>query len=293
MWIRGSQSKLLRPPNEEDRAHGKGRDLSNEYWVQRIHAAIGDDLLRLEFNLVHARGLFKPQIAAMLTVTAKGREVAEGKRKWCLYSQPAITDEAKPKKKQRRSGGSHLVPLVEDLLSSSSNWYEITETSQYQYPGVFQDGESAEAPPRLGHVWDITNLPHFTTPNHHMLYNENQLSKGHYNDNERSVIVDGIERKVRIRYATCQGVLHCSEEGCSFTASKRAKKCSKHPAASLSSTGACPVYIVYVYPVNYENDHERWITGVTKEKTTNLSSFNLHNHPLPIASKVPALCRMQ
>lgn len=184
MWIRGSQSKMLRPPNEEDKAHGKGRGLSNEYWVQCIIAAIGDGLLRLEFSLVHARGLFKPQVAAMLTVTAKGREVAEGKQKWCLFRQPAITNETKPMKKQRRSGGSHLVPFVEDLLSSSSNWYEITETSQYQYPGVFQNGETPESPPRLGHVQDITKLPHFTSQNHHLLYNENQLSKGHYNDNE-------------------------------------------------------------------------------------------------------------
>ncbi len=260
--------------------------------MQRFHAAIGDDLLRLEFRSVYAKGLFKPQIAAMLTLTTKGKEVAEGKRKWCVYSRPAITDEANdscPKRKNRRSGGSHLMPVVEDLLSSSSNWYEITETSQYQYPGVFQDDQVIEGPPRLGHVQDITKLPHFTGQNHHLLYNENQLSKGHYNDNARSVTIDGEERKVHIRYAACQGVLECNEKGCTFTGSKRAKKCPKHPSASLVSTSACPVYVAYVYPADGQNNHERWITGITKDKKANASSSNLHNHALPIASKVPTI----
>ena len=292
MWIRGTQCKKLRPPTQEDKAHGKGRGQSDEYWVKRIHAAIGDDLLRLKFISVYAGGLFRPQIAATLTLTFKGNEVAEGKQRWCIYSRPAITDEGNhlhPKKKPRKSGGSNLMPIIESLLSSSSNWYEISETSQYQYPGVFQDNQAAEVPPLLGHVPDITKLPHFTGQNHHLLYNENQLSKGHYNDNPRSVTIDGKERKVRIRYAACQGVLQCSQKGCTYTASKRAKQCPKHPSVSLVSTSDCPVYVVYVYPADEQNNYERWITGVTKDKKTNMSSFNLHNHALPVASKVPTI----
>ena len=289
MWIRGTQNKKLRPPSHEDKAHGKGRDHTNEYWVQRIHAAIGDGLLRLNFHSVHANGLFKPQIAATLTVTAKGKEVAEGKQEWSFLSSSDEASDPCPPKKHRHSGGSNLMPVIEALLSSASNWYEITETSQYQFPGVFQDAHIADSPPRLGHAKDVTKLPHFTGQNHHLLYNENQLSKGHYNDNARPVIIEGEKRSVHVRYAACQGVLQCTEKGCSFAGSKRAKKCPKHPSARLESTSACPVYIVYVYPTDYENNHERWITGVTKEEYSNITNSNLHNHVLPQANKMPTI----
>ena len=290
MWIRGTQNKKVRPPSREDKAHGKGRNYSNEYWVQRIHAAIGDGLLRLKFHSVHASGLYSPQIAATLAVTSKGKAVVEGQQGWSVLGSPFLLDkpsDSAPPKKQRHSGGSNLMPVIEALLASASNWYEITETSQYQFPGVFQDAHRVESPPRLGHVLDVTKLPHFTGQNHHLLYNENQLSKGHYNDNARTVIIDGEKRNVRIRYAACQGVLQCTEKECSFAGSKRAKKCPKHPTATLESTRHCPVYIVYVYPTDYENNHECWITGVTKEESSNISTSNLHNHVLPQANKVP------
>lgn len=252
MWIRGTQNKKLHPPSCEDKAHGRGQHHSEEYWVQRIHAAIGDGLLQLEFYSVHARGLFKPQIAATLIVTGKGRSVAEGHQKWSVINTP---EEASPSclpQKHRQSRGSNLMPVIEDLLSSPSNWYKITETSQYQYPGVFQDIDTTGIPPRLGHIEDLTKLPHFTGDNYHLLYNENHLSKGHYNDKARSVMINGEKQNIHIRYAACQGVHRCSEKGCSFTGSKKAKKCPKHPLVPLESSSACPVYIVYVYPTNYE-----------------------------------------
>ncbi len=231
MWIRGTKNKKLRAPTPDDKAHGKGRGHNEEYWLQRIHAAIGDGLLQLNFSAVHAGGLFKPQIAPTIAITAKGQDVADGRRKWSVLSNTTNTDHASascPMKKKRRSGGSNIMPVVENLLSSPSNWYELTEASQYQYPGVLHDSSAPSL--RLGHVQDITKLPHFTGQNYHLLYNENQLSKGHYNDVSRVVTVNGEERNVRIRYATCQGVLMCDEEGCTFTASKSAKKCSVHPS---------------------------------------------------------------
>ncbi len=121
------------------------------------------------------------------------------------------------------------------------------------------------------------------------MYNENQLSKGHYNDVARVVSVNGEERNVRIRYATCQGVLMCDQEGCTCSASKNAKKCPVHPSSTLR---ACPVYVVYVYPVNYQDNHERWIAGITKDVHCNASSSNLHNHSLPPAHKIPSILQV-
>ena len=190
------------------------------------------------------------------------------------------------------------MPLIEQLLSSADNWYEIVSTRQYQYPGVFTDQEESEvipscmgskqAQPRMGHVSDLCKLPHFSGQNHHLLYEENQLSKGHYNDNVRKVNIDGRNREVHVRYAVCKGVMKCSVASCKFTGSKTAKKCPIHPSTKLVSSGNCPVYVVYIYP-NDCTENERWITGITKDGLFNSSTSNLHNHPLPKPSKIPAI----
>ena len=121
------------------------------------------------------------------------------------------------------------------------------------------------------------------------MYNESQLSKGHYNDNTREVSIDGKKREIRIRYAACTGSMKCTVKECLFNGSKAAKKCPNHPSTELISTGNCPVYVVYVYPKNLEDEHDRWITGITKDELINVSSSCLHNHSLPKANKVPTV----
>ena len=291
MWICGTKNKKIRPPTDSDRGHGKGRGKEVCYWEDRIYSAIGDGLLELNFQTVRATGLYKAQIAATLAVTSKGKEVVDGSRKWTLLcSATAEEQHSCPKKKHRKSGGSNLIPVIEELLSSSSNWYEITETSQYQYPGVFPDQVSGtDKPPRVGYVKDISKLPHFTGNNHHLLYNENQLSKGHYNDNVREMNIAGKKRRVRIRYAACTGSKMCSEKDCQFAGSKVTKKCPTHPSAELVSTDNCPVYVVYVYPETLDIEHDRWLTGITTDDHFNYRCSNLHNHIVPKPCKVPGV----
>lgn len=103
------------------------------------------------------------------------------------------------------------------------------------------------------------------------------------------MITDGEKEEVHVRYAVCKGVLNCSTTNCNFIGSKSAKKCPTHPTSALVSSGSCPVYIVYIYPTDYKENGKRWITGVTKDIQVNLSSQNLHNHPLPKASRVPRI----
>lgn len=291
MWICGSGSKKLRPPNTIDKAHGKGRGRGEAFWQDLICAAIGCGLLQLTFSRICATGLYRPQIAATLVVTSKGAEIARGGGKWkvpCLLdSGPESTQSSK---KRRKPGGSNLMPVIESLLSSHLKWYEITNTTQYQHPGVFASGEGSDTNiPRLGYIPDCSKLPHYTPNKPHFLYDENQLSKGHYNDNPREVVVNGEKRHVRIRYAACQGVQKCSFPSCIFVSSNRAKKCPKHPSAQLEATGSCPVYVVYIYPTNYHENHERWLAGITKDCLFNATANNLHNHPLPQANKVPSI----
>ena len=59
----------------------------------------------------------------------------------------------------------------------------------------------------MSHIVDCSKLPHFIEGNPHFLHSENQLSKGHYNDNVREVVVDGNKQNVHILcYAASQGV---------------------------------------------------------------------------------------
>ena len=225
-------------------------------------------------------------------LTDKGIQIKEQKVEWkvpCLNQE----EEKPPSKKNRTCGGSNLMPIIEGLLLSSESWFEIKSTKEYQYPGVFSEQEDTSEPnasqtlPRMGHVLNIQTLPHFTGENHHLLYSENQLSKGNYNDNLREVSINGEKQSVCIRYAACKGVLECSVAGCNFAGSKAAKKCPNHPTAEMTPSGSCPVYIVYVYPQNHVENGERWITGITKDGMFNTARNNLHNHPLPKPSKVP------
>ena len=70
------------------------------------------------------------------------------------------------------------------LVAINNNFSDITP--QYQYLGVFPPGNPDSPSPelkRMGHIVDCSKLPQFAEGNPHLLYNENQLSKGHYNDN--------------------------------------------------------------------------------------------------------------
>ena len=117
------------------------------------------------------------------------------------------------------------MPVTEELLSSFENWYEVVSIKDYQYPGVFaEQGEhngDQHNPPRTGHVHE---LPHFTGQHHHLLYYENQLLKGHYNDNIRQVNIDGQTREVHVCHASCTGVLKYSIPSCTVAGSKTIKK---------------------------------------------------------------------
>ena len=225
MWIHGTGSKKLRPPQQSDKAHGRGRGKSDDYWQRLICAAIGDGVLELVLSTITAPGLYRPQIAATLAITPEGRNLLLSTHGWSIPEaqddhDDSLTSSQLPRKK-RLSGGSNLVPVIEKLLLSSEKWYKIETTSQYQYPGVFSnqtlnesdESNSGGTKPRLGYVADCSKLPHYHKDNPHFLYSENQLSKGHYNDNAREVEIDGKRQQVRIRYAKCQGVLRCDFSG--------------------------------------------------------------------------------
>ena len=138
--------------------------------------------------MVQVTGAFRSQISATLEITDVGTDVAEYQQQWSVSEEQSSesSDNAVTPKK-RLSSGSNIMPIIEDTLSSHSNWFEISATPQYQYPGVIPhhdpQSSSSSGLKYMGHVSDCSKLPHYTGTNEHFLYNENQLSKGHYNDN--------------------------------------------------------------------------------------------------------------
>ena len=61
--------------------------------------------------------------------------------------------------------------------------------------------------------------------------------------------------------------------------------------SQLIPSGKCPVYVVYVYPTNYQENPGRWLTGITKDRVYTSSQSNLHNHALPKPNKVPMVMK--
>lgn len=186
-------------------------------------------------------------------------------------------------KLRRKSKGTHLLPKLIELLSSSENWYTIEDPDDYQYPGKFQ----RDHPHRLGYASDISALPFYTKEDEHFLFNDIQLSKEKPRAPRKiSVTVDGKEEELQYRIAPCGGVKSCSASDCSYAAPKReSRPCPKHRESVLVQSDPCPVEFVYVWPTS-SDDKRRWLSGLVRR--SEMLNNNLHNHPLHGPTKVPA-----
>ena len=183
----------------------------------------------------------------------------------------------------RRSKGTHLLPELLALLSSSEMWYDIEKPDDYQYPGKFR----FDHPKRLGFAADITKLPFYTKEDEHFLFNDIQISKGKPRAPSKiTVSLNGTDEELYYRIAPCGGVRCCPAKDCSYCISvKERRLCPQHPEIALVSTGSCPVEFVYVWPTS-SDDKRRWHSGIVRRD--DMKSNNLHNHPLPGPTKVPA-----
>ena len=53
----------------------------------------------------------------------------------------------------------------------------------------------------------------------------------------------------------------CSAPDCSHVQPVHSKKnlCSKHPSTSTDKTSDCPVVFMYLFPLNFTDDHRRYV----------------------------------
>ena len=180
-----------------------------------------------------------------------------------------------------------MVTTIRNLMSDSENWFQITNESDYHFPGVF----ATPHPKRLGYCADISTLPQYDCHNPHFLFSDIQLGKGKARNPQKvSMVVDGKEETLWYRIVPCGGVKLCPAAGCTHVvATREVRSCSHHPSEKLTrsneSSGECPVEFVYLWPTD-EADSRRWITGITRGEPA--ISENLHNHPIHSSSKIPS-----
>ena len=123
-----------------------------------------------------------------------------------------------------------MVTTIRNLMSDSENWFQITNESDYHFPGVF----ATPHPKRLGYCADISTLPQYDCHNPHFLFSDIQLGKGKARNPQKvSMVVDGKEETLWYRIVPCGGVKLCPAAGCTHVvATREVRSCSHHPSES-------------------------------------------------------------
>lgn len=197
-------------------------------------------------------------------------------------TEPSTQQALRTSKPTRVSRGSQALPVIRNLLSDQTKWFEIENPDDYQYPGVFRH----EHPKRVAYCEDITALPFYDPGNEHFMFEDIQLGKGHTRGTRKTTAnIDGKQEEICYKIAPCKGVKVCSADGCSYVASTReSKPCPHHLKSQLESSGNCPVDFFYVWPTA-STDNRRWIGGLVRSDS--MVSDNFHNHPINPPSKIP------
>ena len=173
---------------------------------------------------------------------------------------------------------------IKRLLLDKENWKNITDKSEYQFPGVFSSPQTQNA----YYTDDCTKLPQSCALNRHFLWDNIQVSKGSWNkDREITVTLDKKDEKLVYRVAPCNRVKFCPQEGCDYVAPVSAQRpCHKHQQKLTKSSEACPcpVQFAYIYPSDLSNDNRRWIFAFVLQQKCNTET--LHNHPMHSSTKV-------
>jgi len=129
----------------------------------------------------------------------------------------------------------------------------------------------------MSHIVDCSKLPQFIEGNSCFLYDGNQLSKGHYNDDVWEVVVDGNKQNVHIR-SLCSISRYAIVSVTTPIAplqTQKSQKCPNHSTSQLTPNGKCPVYVVYVYPTNYQEKPQEVVDGHCKRQCTSQSVAEL------------------
>ena len=249
-----------------------GKQLNKNWWSRHLRQLISVNLVDIVFDVIRTDTF--SNAVRRYTLSDKGEEFLSkglGLLVMSPFNDPFGTSVHKSsitRESPKGGRGIHLLPKIRKAMSSSKNWFKITDRSDFEYPG-FQDH-----PESIGYHENLQNIPGFGAhQRQHFMWEDNQLTKRHTNTRKLHMLIDGKNTEVLLRRAPCEGVKVCGSERCLYTVCKRQKnnKCQEHRETHLlKATGTCPVHMIYVWPAN--DDGRRWIGVVHGQE---------HNHRKP------------
>lgn len=151
--------------------------------------------------------------------------------------------------KARTGRGHHHLPKIKECLRRSSNWVELTNKDQYEFPGF--DAASGTKQRTFAFVKDCRKLEFAPSNRTHFIWDDNQLSKWSTQTAKHNIVIVGVSTLLNVKRGPCEGVKKSAGTDCSYVVSNRQKlnRCVHHKDSfSLVSTGVCPMQMVYTWP---------------------------------------------
>ena len=215
-WIRGSCTEAIRnllQTRAEAETYGVGKQFghSEEGWRKLIRAAWINGFL--ERRMIHGAGVGLSKTTTMNTIhpVLKCEEFLSSPHPVRLPEleenprQPQSSSSPVKAVAKRNGRGCRAKPIISALISDPEQWFEIQNSSDYQFPGVF----STEYPQRLGYCPDVTKLGLYTASNPEFMYYDIQFGKGKPRNPQRMSVTiadTGDTLEVTYRITPCAGV---------------------------------------------------------------------------------------
>ena len=183
----------------------------------------------------------------------------------CEFGYERVSPHPVSAKHTRKSKGTHLLPTLTKLLSTSDNWFEIWGPDDWKI-------QSRSLWTARVCTWHHNHSLFYIKDDQHFLF------KGKPRAPRKVTVTIDEKEELYYRIVPCGGVKYCSIDDCSYTTSIKEKwPCPDHADVQLTAVRDCPVEFVCVWPVN-DDDKRRWLSGIVRRG--HLSPTNLHNHPL-------------
>lgn len=249
-----------------------GKILHHQWWQRHLRQLISLGLVDIYFNIIRTPTF--TNTCRKYKVSEAGSLFLENPQSLKVLSPFTDPLQANQKsdasRKEQKPGGRgiHHLPKIRNAMSISTNWFEVTERDQYEFPG-FQSASQ-----EIGFCKSVKDMPGFGSHQRiHFMWDDNQLTKRHTSNKVCQMVINGENTEVNLRRAPCEGVKVCEHDDCNYTVSNRQKKnkCQDHGEThKLKSSGPCPAQLIYIWPS--KDDGRRWIGIVPGLK---------HNHSKP------------
>ena len=147
-WLRGSKRGWITSSDIIDHldyyskgAHLDGIPLKKEWWSTHLRQLVHFGLIKISFNINRGQNFTKA--SRSYSVTEQG--VAFLSNPYDIFvPHPDSFEDTKQKRvvarrvnndKDAAYRNKHYLPKIREQLAKSTNWFEVTEKSAYEYPG--------------------------------------------------------------------------------------------------------------------------------------------------------------